>query len=135
MKSGFVLFMTTWLVACATTEEPIGTNKEQAIRDLVNTRQLAELDQISTRNDDHLHELDASFVIYKTRRGDYLFEFDRPCYELVDDIIVADQRWGGNRIRARFDTLRGCRIGHIYSLTEPEVAELETIGESIDGGN
>lgn len=135
MKKCIVLLMATWLAACATSGETIGADKDQAIRDLVVVRQLAELDKIRTRNGDHTQEIDEHFLIYKTRREAYLVEFDRPCRALAENTIVADQRREGNTIRSRFDTIRGCRIGHIYALTEAEVAELETIGESMGSGN
>ena len=44
--------------------------------------------------------------------------------------ITPDKRWDSNKIRARFDTIRGCRIGSVYALTEAELAELESIGEA-----
>ena len=61
----------------------------------------------------------------------YLVEFARRCYELRDNTrIVPDQRWDASKIRARFDTIRGCRVAKIYALTEAEIAELENIGEA-----
>lgn len=117
------------LASCAAPEETIGNDKEQAIRDFVAVRQLAEVDKVRTSNDDHYTELDPHFVIYETRRGDFLIEFSRACHELEESPVVADQRWDHNTMRARFDTLRGCRMAEIYALTEAEVAELEAIGE------
>lgn len=135
MKGLSVLLMAALLAACAAPDETTGENTEQAVRDFIAARQLDELDKIRTRSNDHFQEIDAHFLIYKTRNDAYLFEFDRACYELTQDIIVADERWEGNTIRSRFDTLRGCRIGHIYALTEAEVAELENLGESVGSRN
>ena len=33
-------------------------------------------------------------------------------------------------MRAKFDTIRGCRIAAIYALDEAEAAELKNIGEA-----
>ena len=44
-------------------------------------------------------------------------------------VVVADVRRENNTIRARFDTLRGCRIDKIFALTEADVAELKSLGE------
>lgn len=130
MNKATLTLVAVVLTACGATDEVVGNDKEQAIRDFIAVRQLTEVDNIRTANQDSFKEIDAWFVIYKKRREAYLFEFARACYELINDEIVADQRWGGNVIRARFDTLRGCRIHQIYVLTEAEVAELENIGES-----
>jgi len=130
MNKVIIVLVAVVMTACGTTDEVIGQDKEQAIRDFIAVRQLPEVDKIRTASQDSFKEIDAWFVIYKTRKDAYLFEFARACYELINDEIVADQRWGGNTIRARFDTLRGCRINQIYALTEAELVELEDIGES-----
>ena len=71
------------------------------------------------------------FVIYKGRRDEYLVEFARRCHELYDNSrITPDKRWDSNVVRARFDTIRGCRITAIYALDEAEVVELKNIGEA-----
>lgn len=130
MKKFIIVLVAAALTACSSTEETVDQDKEQAIRDFIAVRQLQEIDKVRTQNQDSFEEIDANFVIYKARKEAYLFAFVRACYELTDNEVVADQRWGDNTIRARFDTLRGCRIGQIYALTEAEVAELENIGES-----
>ena len=43
---------------------------------------------------------------------------------------MVDRRNDANTLRARFDTIRGCRIHRIFALNEGEVAELENIGEA-----
>ena len=83
----------------------------------------------STR--DSWKELGDYFVIYDAHRNSYLVEFVRACYELRDNTtITPDERWDTKWLRARFDTLRGCRIRKIYALTEADVVELGQIGES-----
>lgn len=118
------------LSACAAQQESNTNDMEQAIRDFIAVRQLSEVDKMRTANREHWTELDPNFIIYDTRRETFLVEFVRACYELSDTQVVADVRRERNTIRARFDTIRGCRINKIFALTEGEVAELKTIGES-----
>jgi len=129
----FVL-TTTLLAACAAQdpeEQKSTQDTTQAVRDFIDLRKLEELDSLRSGSSDSWNEIDQYFVIYEGRRDKYLVEFSRRCYELDDDTrIVADKRWESSTIRSRFDTLRGCRIGKIYALTEAEAAELENIGES-----
>ncbi len=118
------------LSACAAQEEAPTQDEEQAVRDYILVRGLPEVKEIRSTSDDNWDELDAHFIIYETRRDAYLVEFVRACYELSDNRIVADKRWDLNTINARFDTIRGCRIDKIFALTESDVAELKTLGES-----
>jgi len=117
------------LAACAA-QEATTQDTEQAVRDFIAVRELAETKEMRTANNDHWEELDQNFVIYQARREAYLLEFARRCYELGEFPVIADQRSAGNVVRARFDTLRGCTIAKMYPLTEGEVAELSAIGES-----
>ena len=117
------------LTACASQEDALTRDTEQAVRDFVAVRELAETDKIRTQNQDHWDEIDQNFIIYKKRDQAFLVEFARRCRELDEYPIVADVR-NGNEIRARFDTIRGCRIAKMFPLTEGEVIELEAIGES-----
>ena len=61
-------------------------------------------------------------------------QFGRRCPELADTDVVADRRWDAKKIRARFDTLRGCRIERIYALAEADALELEGIGRPPEDG-
>ena len=130
MKTHIILLMLAALAACATQEEAITQDTEQAIRDFISVRALAETDQVRTANDDSWTELDKKFVLYEARNAVFLFEFTRRCNELNEIPVVPDARHSGNTVRARFDTLRGCRIARIFPLTEGEVAELANIGAS-----
>ena len=121
--------------ACAATDGTRKPTKEamqnQAIRDLIEVRGLEELEKIRTTERDGWKTLSESFVIYKTRRDRYLLEFARPCYEIRDNReITPDYRSHTRFMQAKFDTLRGCRIGHIYALTPAEAEEIENIGET-----
>ena len=75
--------------------------------------------------------ISTSYIIYTTRRAPYLMEFARPCYEIRDNReITPDYRSYTDVIRARFDTLRGCRIGRIFALSEDGAEELKNLGEA-----
>lgn len=115
------------LVACATARPQID---KEAVDDFVSVRGLEEVDKIRTDTAQGYYELNEYYVIYQTRRGDYLFQFARRCWELDERRVTPDQRWDGNTIRARFDTLRGCRIEKIYGLTETDAEELKQLGEA-----
>lgn len=122
------------LATCAAQDEQADKSTqdmEQAVRDFIELRELVALDRLKSGMNDHWTTLDENFIIYHGRRESYLVEFVRRCHELNDrSRITPDKRWDTNTIRARFDTIRGCRIAVIYALDEAETAELENIGEA-----
>ncbi len=118
------------LPGCATQERAVTQDEEQAIRDYILVRGLEEVDRIRSSNSDSWDELDEYFIIYDTRRSAYLVEFNRACYELSENRVTPDLRWEANTIRARSDTIRGCQVDKIFALTEADVAELKSLGES-----
>lgn len=125
-----LLITLIFLGACATQEDGLTYDTEQAVRDFIEVRELETTDKVRTNNDDQWQDIDQNFVLYLKRRKAYLFEFARRCHELNEYPVVPDKRDSGNTIRAKFDTLRGCRIDKMYPLTEDEVEELRNIGES-----
>ena len=135
MKQILVPLALITIAACAAKD---GTRKpteeavyDQAIRDFIEVRGLESHDKIRTAERDGWETLTESFVVYKTRRTLYLFEFARPCHEIRDNReITPDYRAHSRILQAKFDTLRGCRIGHIYALTSAEAEELKNIGEA-----
>lgn len=129
-KIGALLSMLMVLSACATQGETTTQDVEQAVRDFIDVRELTEVDEMITSNRDHWDEIDQNFIIYRTRRETYLVEFNRRCQELDMYPVVPDRRDSRNSVRARFDTIRGCRIARLFLLTEGDVAELSAIGES-----
>ena len=112
-------------------DDPSTQDTEQAVRDFIELRELTEVPSMRTGSSDGWTEIDENFILYTARRDTYLVEFARACWELRDNTrITPDKRWDAGLIRARYDTLRGCRIHRIYALTEAELAELENIGEA-----
>ena len=122
------------VTSCAATEEqedPSRQDVPQAVRDFIEVRDLESLESLRSGSNDGWQSIDDNFIIYSGRRDKYLVEFVRRCYELSDNTrIVPDKRWDSNVVRARFDTIRGCRIAKIYALDKVEVEELKNIGEA-----
>lgn len=134
MNKLMTLFALAALVGCASQDEKDGAKEDpvtEAVLDFIEVRDLEEVDAISSGTNDGWRELNIEYLLYEGRRDTYLVEFARPCYELRDQTrITPDKRWDSSYIRARFDTIRGCRIARVFLLTEAEVAELENIGEA-----
>lgn len=125
---GIILF-----AGCAGQDEKDESTQDtaQAVRDFIEVRELEEIDSMRSSSSDSWNMIDEFFILYTARKETYLVEFARECWELRDNTrITPDKRWDANTVRARFDTIRGCRIHRIYALTEAEVAELENIGEA-----
>ena len=119
------------LFACASQDGRPADEAEQAIRDFIAVRNLEELDRMRSGDSDGWEKIADKFIIFRTRRDQYLVEFNRRCHELDDySRIVADRRRDSGYIYARFETLRGCQIARIYGLTEAEEAELEQLGDA-----
>ena len=77
--------------------------------------------------------VNAFFVTVDTRRGDYLLEFNTSCRALTRRDFtpeMVDIRRDPNRIRARFDTIRGCMIGKIYPISNEQREELRELGDA-----
>jgi hypothetical protein len=134
MNKLLMLFALATLAGCASQDEKDNAKEDpvtEAVLDFIEVRNLEEVDAISSGTNDGWTELNLEYLLYEGRRDTYLVEFARPCYELRDQTrITPDKRWDSSYIRARFDTIRGCRIGRVFPLTEAEVAELENIGEA-----
>ena len=134
MRIATAIVAAFFLAACASQDERAEESTQdvsQAVRDFIELRELKELDALKSGTNDGWQQLDDRFILYSGRRETYLVEFRRRCYELNDNTrITPDKRWDLNTVRAKSDTIRGCRIAKIYRLDEAEVAELENIGEA-----
>ncbi len=117
------------LAACATEIEPDPVL--QAFEDFVEVGELQEAKEIRYRTDIHYEYLNEHYVLMKTRREQYLVKFARRCSELNDTFTVKpDYRREAHVIRARFDTVRGCRIDKIYPVNEGQAEELKSLGDA-----
>lgn len=122
------------LGACAGHEETASDDTPStvsAVQDFIAVRGLEEVKKIPTSGQDRYQAIENEFLIYTGRRGIYLLEFTRRCYELDDQSrIVADERWNAKYMYSRVDTIRGCRIARMFALTEAEADELANIGDA-----
>ena len=103
----------------------------EAVEDYV---AVAELEEVKfaryVRQLDHSY-LNDHYVILSERDNYYLAEFIRRCFELTDNSrIKPDIRREHKMIRARSDTIRGCRIKTLHKLNEGQVAELRALGDA-----
>lgn len=134
MRGLLLLLCGTVLTACAGSREP--RPDVLAIEDFVEVSGLEEVDRIRSDRSSGIEELNLRYIIYSTRRQDYLIEFSRDCWEIRDTFdIQADHRQDPNYIRPRADTIRGCRIQRAYELNEGQVEELKSMGEAPNAGN
>lgn len=132
--AALVFLFAALLSGCAgqTSEaQPSRQDAVQAVRDFIAVRGLEELTELKSSSSDAWEAIGEHFLIYTGRRNTYLIEFAHQCYEIDDNTrIVPDERWSGNTIRARFDTIRGCRIATFYEVTDEQVKELKNLGDA-----
>ena len=119
----FVIFALQ--AGCAARKDP---KVSVAVEDFIAVAQLEELDKIRTRNDYSWEYLSERFIIVKTRDGEYLLRFQRRCRELYEVPVQPDIRFEPNLLRARFDTIRGCRIDKLYAIEPGQADELRQLG-------
>jgi len=131
----FVGLLTVGLLGCSGTpaEPPADV---LAIQDYIAVAGLVETDKIRTYTDSGYEKLgNTRYVIFKTRRQDYLIEFIRDCWELIDNRrVTPDRRNDAYYLRPGMDTIRGCRIGRAFELNEGQIEEIRNIGEAPSGG-
>jgi len=134
MRLTCLVSVLTLMAGCSST--PQVAVETQTVRDYVEVGELEDVKHIRVYSHDSWSYLTEYFVLYEARTSDYLVEFRRRCPELRDNaVIVGDHRYDHNRLRVNEDTLRGCRIGKIYPLTEAQVIELRNLGKGPGEGN
>ena len=121
----FALVILVLQAGCAARKDPAVS---VAVEDFIAVAQLEELDKIRTRNDYSWEYLSERFIIVKTRDGEYLLRFQRRCRELYEVPVQPDIRFEPNLLRARFDTVRGCRIDKLYAIEPGQADELRQLG-------
>ncbi len=75
MNKANTLFAFMLLSACATQDDQVTQDVEQAVRDFIDVRQLPEANEMRTSNSDNWDEIDQNFILYETRKKFYLIEF------------------------------------------------------------
>ena len=127
-----LLFGTLTLVlsACASLNTPPDTRVDDGVKDFIKVEELAEIDVIRRSNDLALYSLSDYYVVAKDRRDNYLIAYRSRCRDIRDQDVTPDVRRDSNTIRAKFDTMRGCRIAAIYSISESQADELISFGKS-----
>lgn len=134
MKALYVISTVAIIAACSGTPEV--PEETLAVRDYVEVGELQTVNKVRTYRHDSWSYLSDYYVIYKSRNDEYLLEFRRVCRELRDSqLLTPDRRSDHNNMYAGLDTLRGCRIGKMYPLTEAQAIELRHLGHAPGEGN
>ena len=132
VRSGMIVIAATAMAACAsepTEPVPVVLDQDQVVLDLIEVRGLEEVNRMRGAERKSWEKVAPSYIVFKARRDDYLVEFIRPCMEIWNNTFFsADDTLLHNVLRARYDTIRGCRIGRIFTLTEDDHAAVELLG-------
>lgn len=127
MKPVYFFLPLALLGGCATSSDQHITD---AVADFVQVAQLTPEDSIRTRRGYNYSVISERYVILKAYKDYYLVEFVRDCRELYETRVPPDYRYDANTLRARFDTIRGCRIARLYALEEWQAEELKNLGDA-----
>ena len=129
MKPSYIFPVMALLCGCATSSDShIITD---AVADFIQVAELTPEEAIRMRRGYNYSVVSERYVILKTYRDYYLVEFVRDCREINDQLRVPpDYRYDANTLRARFDTIRGCRIAKLYPIEEGQAEELKTLGDA-----
>ncbi len=119
--------------ASGATQDSSAISKAKALEDYIEVGQLEELALIRTRDQIHYKVVSEKHIIIYDRKKSYLATFRRACRELKETHVTPDIRHDRNTIRARFDTIRGCRIESLYALDDGQAEELIQLGEGPGG--
>ena len=128
-----LLTVSTLLIIAACSSTTQSPQEIEAVRDYVVAAELEEVTQIRLREQMRYTYVNDRFVTIPTRRGDYLVELQRDCWELRRNDFtpeMVDVRHNQNVLRARFDTIRGCRIAKMYEITAAQRTELTALGDA-----
>ncbi|MDX1509224.1 MAG: DUF6491 family protein [Woeseiaceae bacterium] len=119
------------LAACSATTQV--AQETEAVRDFIEAADLIEVDRIRIGRDSGHTYISDHFVIVDGLNEEYLAEFVRRCPELTRPDFtpeMVDERRDPGNLRARFDTIRGCRIDKLYELTPEQAEELRNLGDA-----
>ena len=127
-----MLLLPAVLAACATApdDEPGAIAEDDPIADYIQVAELREVDAVRSFESLQHRVISEDYIILYDRRRSHLATFRRPCRELYDVDVTPDIRFDGNTVRARFDTIRGCRIDALYEISAGQAEELMQLGEA-----
>ena len=127
------VFLLTIMVVGGCSSTPQTPREVEAVRDFVVAAELEEVAEIRLRRQLSYTDLNVRYATIPTRGGDYLVEFQRDCRDLQRPDFtpeMVDVRHDRNVLRAKFDTIRGCRIARIYAITAEQSDELKVLGDA-----
>ncbi len=129
MKRTVIMVAALTLSACATGYD---VKEVEAVRDYIAANNLQEVDKIRRDDQASYRYVNDHFVIQPSRDGDYLVEFVSVCRELRQRFnnSMTDLRNDTSWLRARFDTIRGCRIATFYAINEGQRLEILELGDA-----
>lgn len=127
MKRSTLVLIVALLAGCAGQSD---TKVDDAIDDFVAVSGLEEIDSIKAREQFGITELSERYILLRTRKDTYLARFTRRCYELNENQVTPDVRFDRWTLRARFDTIRGCRIQKFFAIDAAQAEELEVLAVS-----
>ncbi len=122
------------LTGCSNSVTRESHGKEtEAVKDFIVAAELPEVAKIKLDGEIRYIYVNDDFVVLPTRKDYYLVEFRGTCYQLrsrhwTSDMI--DIRVTKRLLYAKFDTIRGCVVGRIYELSEPQLEELRYLGDA-----
>lgn len=138
-KNSYLPLTAALLAGCSTAGPP--DQEIEAVRDYVVAAELEPVEVIRISDDTQYDIVNEQYVIVEARDGNYLTEFRRGCRDLrrtgrtqenmyLRSPELADQRTSAHVIRANVDTIRGCRIGTFYGITEEQSKEIMNLGDA-----
>lgn len=128
----YALLLAALPVACATAphDAPGTIAEDDPVADYIQVAQLKAVDAVRSFEQLQHRVISEDYIIIYDRRKFHLAVFRRSCRELFDHDVTPDIRHDGNTIRARFDTVRGCRIEALYEVSEGQAEELLQLGQT-----
>ena len=127
VAKGLTILAASLLAACAAIDEPADTRVNDAVKDYIEVAGLEQVDVIRPGNNQRIRDISDKYFLLSDGRDEYLIRYQQRCRLLEDPRTQPDIRYEGRRIRARFDTIRGCRIAAIYAVSEGQADELYEI--------
>lgn len=131
MKLKSLLASAALLAGCASAP-PVAPNVE-AVRDFIAVSGFERTDQMRVDRRFNYDYVNDYFVSVSEGSRFYLIEFKTRCMNLrrqISSPSMIDHRRDASYIRASWDTIRGCPIEKIYSISQAQLEEAHAIENS-----